>query len=109
MQTNIKRKIRERTIEAELVARVKALGGLCEKVKVIGQRGWPDRLVMLPGPFIALAETKRPIGGRLSEQQKSYRKKLTALGILVVVIKNSEQIEQLVQTASRKELGPRRS
>lgn len=108
MKQTSNRKIRERVVEAELVARVRALGGLCEKVKVIGKRGWPDRFVALPG-FIALVETKRPCGGRLAVHQKKWIDQLTALGITVVVIKKLEQIEQLVQNASRKNKGPRRS
>lgn len=40
--------MRERDIERHLVKRVKALGGEVRKVKWIGRRGAPDRLVMLP-------------------------------------------------------------
>lgn len=40
--------MRERDIEAHLVARVKELGGEVRKVKWIGRRGAPDRVVMLP-------------------------------------------------------------
>lgn len=38
----------EAKIEAYLVKQVKALGGEVRKVKWIGRRGAPDRLVMLP-------------------------------------------------------------
>lgn len=38
----------ERDIEKHLVDSVKALGGAVRKVKWIGRRGAPDRLVMLP-------------------------------------------------------------
>lgn len=40
--------MRESDIEEYLVKRVKALGGEIRKVKWIGRRGAPDRLVMLP-------------------------------------------------------------
>ena len=40
--------MRESVIEQYLVDRVKALGGEVRKVKWIGRRGAPDRLVMLP-------------------------------------------------------------
>ena len=40
--------IRERDIERYLVQQAKALGGEVRKVKWIGRRGAPDRLVMLP-------------------------------------------------------------
>lgn len=44
---------RERDIERYLVDRVKALGGEVRKVKWIGRRGAPDRLVMLPARTLA--------------------------------------------------------
>ena len=40
--------MRESTIEAYLVKRVKALGGEVRKVQWVGRRGAPDRLVMFP-------------------------------------------------------------
>jgi hypothetical protein len=40
--------MRESEIEKYLVKKVKALGGEVRKVKWIGRRGAPDRLVMLP-------------------------------------------------------------
>lgn len=45
--------IRERDIEKQLVARVKAVGGEVRKVAWIGRRGAPDRLVMLPAKRLA--------------------------------------------------------
>ena len=40
--------MRESEIEAYLVERVEALGGVVRKVRWIGRRGAPDRLVLLP-------------------------------------------------------------
>jgi hypothetical protein len=40
--------MRESTVEDALIARVKALGGECRKVKWVGRNGAPDQLVMLP-------------------------------------------------------------
>lgn len=40
--------MRERDIEDYLVKRVNAMGGEVRKVRWIGRRGAPDRLVMLP-------------------------------------------------------------
>ena len=42
------RPLRERDIEGYLVKRVAAMGGEVRKVKWVGRRGAPDRLVMLP-------------------------------------------------------------
>jgi hypothetical protein len=100
----VKHKIRERVIEAELVKRVQALDGICEKVRVVGKRGWPDRLCILPGGIVLLVELKRPRGGRLSAHQQQYRDRLAALGIVVAVIKDSEDIDRLLSVKRR---GPR--
>lgn len=43
------RPLRESDIENYLVKVAKSLGGECRKVKWIGRRGAPDRIVMLPG------------------------------------------------------------
>jgi hypothetical protein len=99
--------IRERTIEVALVEAVQALGGICEKVQVIGKRGWPDRLCILPGGLIILAEIKRPYGGRLSPHQQQYRNKLAALGIAVAVIRNQADIDRLLSSVRKKTRGPR--
>lgn len=48
--------MRESDIENYLVKRVKALGGEVRKVKWIGRRGAPDRLVMLPGFRLNVAD-----------------------------------------------------
>lgn len=47
----------EREVEAYLVKCVKALGGEVRKVKWIGRRNAPDRLVMLPSRDTGLAMT----------------------------------------------------
>jgi hypothetical protein len=52
--------VRESTIERHLVERVKALGGEVRKVKWIGRRGAPDRLVMLPERVTPWDGTIRP-------------------------------------------------
>lgn len=93
-------KASEAALESELVRQVRALGGKCEKVQVIGKRGWPDRFVVLPGGYVALVELKRPRNGVLSAHQKKLCKELTTLGVTVVVIRNQEQIERFIQQAS---------
>ena len=50
----------ERDIEKALVARVKDLGGLCEKFVSPGRRSVPDRIVTLPGGRIIFVELKAP-------------------------------------------------
>ena len=99
--------IRERSVEDYLANRVKAMGGCCEKVRVIGQRGWPDRFCALPGGIVFLVELKRPIGGRLAAHQEKYHRELRALGVAVYTAKDSAQIDQLLSCVV-KTRGPRR-
>jgi hypothetical protein len=88
--------VRESAVEAELRSRVLARGGMCEKIMVIGQRGFPDRLVILPGPRVIFVELKRPRGGRLSPHQREYIAWLEALGVAVAVVRNSADIDRLL-------------
>ena len=50
----------EKTIEAALVKRVKALGGMAEKFTSPNKRSVPDRIVTLPGGVIIFVELKAP-------------------------------------------------
>lgn len=60
--------MRESLIEAYLVRRVKELGGEVRKVKWIGRRGAPDRVVMLPAFRLSLPESGSPEVDRWLEQ-----------------------------------------
>lgn len=52
--------LKERDIENYLVDTVKVLGGETRKVKWIGRKGAPDRLVLLPGGVTLWVELKAP-------------------------------------------------
>jgi len=88
---------KESAVERELTARVRDRGGRCEKVTVLGSRGFFDRLILLPGGRVIFAELKRPRGGRLSAHQKMYRDEYVALGAVVVLIKNTKDIDALLK------------
>lgn len=66
----------ERIVERYLVRRVELVEGTVRKLKWVGRRGAPDRLVLLPRcvvrehmPHIWFIELKRPKGGVLSAAQ----------------------------------------
>lgn len=82
----------ERDIEKYLVDQVIARGGTAEKVKFIGRRGAPDRLVTLPGGETWRIELKQR-GGRLSFHQKEYVANLPR-GALYAVLWSIEDIDQ---------------
>ena len=79
----------EKDVEAALVRRVKALGGLCEKFTSPGRRSVPDRLVTMPNGRIIFVELKRP-GGKTTEAQERDHAKRRELGCDVRVIDNME-------------------
>lgn len=77
-------KIRERDIEKAFTAQVKAAGGEIRKVKWIGRKGAPDRVVMLNGK-VTWVEFKAP-GERPSAQQASEHRRMRKMGMDVRVI-----------------------
>ena len=101
--------MRERDIERYLCKKVKALGGEVRKVKWIGRRGAPDRLVMLPGswgttsaggsfwvaPRTVWVELKAP-GKKAEPHQLREHKRMQAMGQRVEVIDSFEGVDNLL-------------
>lgn len=108
--------LRERDIEAELVKRVKALGGEVRKVKWIGRNGAPDRLVMLPygvdwaargwphrGGVVLWIELKRP--GKLAafpadaheRAQHREHERMRKMGQVVVVVDSLAGVDEVLR------------
>lgn len=96
--------MRESIIEKYLVDRVKAIGGEVRKVKWIGHRGAPDRVVMLP--FLCPAyicdeygtiwvELKAP-GEKPEPHQAREHERMRAAGQHVVVIDSIEGVNALL-------------
>jgi hypothetical protein len=91
--------IRERDIEAYLIKRVKATGGIVRKVQWPGRRGAPDRLVSwrwLQGRgFPVFVELKAP-GAKPKPYQELEHDLMRAGGLSVVVIDSFEGVDALV-------------
>ena len=79
----------EKTIEAALVQRVKALGGTAEKFTSPARRSVPDRLVTLPGGKIIFVEVKN-VGKKPTLVQEADHARRRALGCDVRVIDSLE-------------------
>lgn len=79
----------EKTVEAALVDRAKALGGIAYKFTSPGRRSVPDRLVLLPGGVVRFVELKRP-GEEPTPAQLREHCRLRALGFVVEVIDNKD-------------------
>lgn len=86
--------MREKVIEQYLVARVVALGGEVRKVKWIGRRGAPDRLVMLPGKTLWV-ELKAP-GAKAESHQLREHQRMRRMGQTVVVIDSPEGVDEVL-------------
>lgn len=86
---------RERDVEAYLSEHVRRLGGLSYKLAPT-TAGLPDRLLVLPGGRIMLAEVKRP-GEKLRRVQEEIRRRLGARGVTVLVIDNKDDVRKLIK------------
>jgi hypothetical protein len=87
---------RESVIENHLRDRVLALGGLCIKFVDPGQRGAPDRLVVLPGMPTLYVELKRPHLGVLDDAQKRYHARLRERGQRVWVLWSDSDVDDFI-------------
>ena len=88
--------MREKTIEKELVARVKAMGGIAPKFTSPGFDGMPDRLALLPGGRVGFVELKAP-GKKPRALQMARHRLFRRLGFKVYVIDGIEQIDSVLE------------
>lgn len=79
-------------LERWFCQRVQARGGVALKV---GLRGWPDRLVLLPGGRAGWVELKRP-GGRPSALQLARVQRLQVLGQRAIVAAGYDELENFL-------------
>ena len=86
----------ERTIEQELVSRVKVMGGIAPKFTSPGFDGMPDRLILLPGGRIGFVELKAP-GRKPRPLQLARHRLLRRLGFKVYVIDKIDQIDSVLE------------
>lgn len=91
-------KTKEKSVEQYLRAEVEARGGVCIKLDPANNKGFPDRLVLLPRRTVVFAEIKRPHGGRVSEHQEAWAQRLLALGNLFWFFRSHEDVARFVET-----------
>ena len=89
--------MKESTIEAYLLKRVKALGGECRKVNFPGHLGAPDRFVLLPGHTPVWVELKSPTG-RLTPAQVREHVRLCKMGETVITLRSKEEVDAWLKT-----------
>ncbi|KEO84771.1 VRR-NUC domain-containing protein [Tumebacillus flagellatus] len=71
--------MRESALERRLVREVEKIGGECLKWTSPGNRGVPDRIVIVPSGRVYFVEMKAP-GKPLEPLQERWAKRLKALG-----------------------------
>lgn len=92
--------MRESTLERRLVREVERIGGLAPKWTSPGNRGVPDRLVILPGGRTVYVEMKAP-GKPLHPLQAKWARTLRGMGHRVYKIDSDEDIDRFIQEVSR--------
>lgn len=88
--------IREEKIEAYLVQRVEALGGLCEKFKSPARKNVPDRIVSMPGGVIVFVELKSPNKPPRAGQLRDHKRRRDR-GFRVEVIDTYEGVDHFIE------------
>lgn len=74
-------------------------GWLVRKIVYPGRRGAPDRHFYKGGRLLIM-EFKRPVGGRVSGNQKREHERLAAAGFQVHLVKTIEQGKALLDAAA---------
>lgn len=85
---------KEAQIERYASRQIRSAGGMAVKLTSRGQRGWPDRLFLMPGGLVFFVEFKAP-GGVLSVQQRLKLNGLSALGFEVRVVRTRAEWDEL--------------
>ena len=92
---------RENEIERYLRRQVEARSGRCVKFIPDFNRGWPDRIVLLPGGVLVWVETKRPIGGVIAPAQYVAHEDLRRLGQHVRVARTQDEVDRLIEEIAK--------
>lgn len=84
----------EASVENHLVKQVHLRGGYC--IKLSGENGIPDRLLLLPGGVAMLVELKRPKGGHVSKAQHIWHKRLSEIDVPAFITLSREAVDQMM-------------
>lgn len=88
--------MRESQIENYLKREIEKLGGLCLKFVSPGNKGVPDRLLILPGGKVIFAELKNGNKGRLSALQVRMQTVLKSLQCRTYVLTAKPEVDKLI-------------
>lgn len=85
--------MRERDIERKIIEIINSYGGITIK---LGDDGWPDRIVLLPGRPAFFLEIKKP-GGRISCLQGTRLSQLRAIGHKGYVVYSASEFVDIIE------------
>ncbi len=88
--------MRESQIENYLKLEIEKLGGLCLKFVSPGNKGVPDRLLILPEGKVIFAELKNGNKGRLSALQVRMQTVLKNLKCRTYVLTTKPEVDKLI-------------
>lgn len=87
--------VSEKAIERYLARRVKENGGQCLKFTSFYVGGYPDRIVMLPGGWLAWVELKSK-GEKPTYLQAFRHEELKGLGQRVYIADSREKVDRII-------------
>jgi len=85
----------ESEIERQLIDGVKKLGGKAYKFVSPGNKGVPDRLILLPGGQVIFCELKKA-GEKLKAHQQKRREELESLGAVVKTLAGDIEVSKFL-------------
>jgi len=91
------RQTTENTVESYLEREVKARKGKCLKQNPNWYVGIPDRLVLLPGCNVFVAELKRPKRGQISKAQNKWKDDFNGMGVPHYFLNTKEKIDSVME------------
>lgn len=91
----------EKDIERLLVREVKKMGGEVYKWTSPGNRGVPDRIVILPDHTVTFVELKVQKGYE-SPLQKEQKKRLQKVGATVETLYGQDQVDDFLRRCKRR-------
>jgi len=85
----------EKQIEAFCVQEASKRGGKAVKGNAVNTKGFPDRIIILPGGKIGFLELKRP-GGKPTKLQKHWLQQLQNLGCFIGVADTKQTVMEFM-------------